>query len=55
MLEEPLLSELPIAVHVSRNNTWRMSTFGKSSAALVIPPSYFRTNDTIFGLASYID
>ena len=38
-----------------KTSTWRMSTLGKFSSTSVITASYYRTNDTIFKLASKID
>ena len=54
-MEDTPLSELPLVVHMRRTRTRSMSSLGTSSAALATTSSYFRTNDTIFELASEID
>ena len=54
-MEDALLSELPVAVHMRRTSTQSMSTLGTLSVALATTASYCRKNDPIFGLASEID
>ena len=54
-MEDTPLSELPVAVYVSRTSTQIMITLGTSSAASSTPVSFCKTNDPIFGLTSEID
>ena len=54
-MEDTPLSELPVAVYVSRKSTQIMSTLGTSPAASSTTVSFCRTNDPIFGLTSEID
>ena len=54
-MEDTPLSELPVAVYLSRTSTQIMSTLGTSPAASSTTVSFCRTNDPIFGLTSEID
>ena len=49
------IPSLPVAVHMRRTSTCNMSILRTSSVASVTTTSYFRTNYTIFELASAID